>query len=120
MVKLFSHAKEAPIGQDERLMEGMKLNSYINEPIGTYSSGMLKKLSLVLAFIGNPKLVLLDEPMITIDLKSLKILYQWIVEKHREQGVSFLLSSHQPLEIEGLVPIKKLLIEEQSVKFQAR
>ena len=120
MVKLFSHAKEAPTGQDQRFVESMNLSSYINEPIGTYSSGMLKKLSLVLAFIGNPKLILLDEPMITVDLESLKILYQWIVEKHREQGVSFLLSSHQPLEVEGLASTKELLIEEQSVKFKAR
>jgi ABC-2 type transport system ATP-binding protein len=117
MIKLFISAKDAPVGQDKYFIESMKMKDYINEPLGTYSSGMLKKLSIVLAFMGNPKLILLDEPLITLDIESLKILYKWIDEKHRQEKVSFFLSSHQPLEIDEFNIANELLVEQQTVKF---
>ena len=117
MIKLFISAKDAPVGQDKYFIESMKMNDYINEPLGTYSSGMLKKLSIVLAFMGNPKIILLDEPLITLDIESLQILYKWIDEKHRQEKVSFFLSSHQPLEIGELNIANELLVEHQTVKF---
>lgn len=117
MVKLFASAKEAPAGQEQQFIDSMLMQSYIARPIGTYSSGMLKKLSLVLAFLGNPKLILLDEPLITIDTESLKILYSWIRQQHTENGVSFLLSSHQALDEAEQLSAVELLVEEQTLQF---
>jgi len=116
MVKLFVSAKDAPAGQQPYFIESMKMQSYIDRPIGTYSSGMLKKLSLVLAFLGRPKLILLDEPLITIDTESLKILYSWISVQHKENGVSFMLSSHQPLDAKDVPNAKELEVVEQSLR----
>ncbi|MEM1137825.1 MAG: ABC transporter ATP-binding protein [Bacteroidota bacterium] len=118
MVKLFTSTKGAPGGQEAYFIDSMQMNDYINEPIGTYSSGMLKKLSIVLAFIGNPQLILLDEPLITIDTESLKILYKWIEEKNQKEHVSFFLSSHQPLDINELTLTDALLVDMQTVKFK--
>jgi len=119
MVKLFASAKEAPAGQEEQFISSMRMQNYIDRPIGTYSSGMLKKLSLVLAFLGKPKLILLDEPLITIDTESLKILYSWIRQQHTENGVSFLLSSHQALDDAENLQAGELLVDEQTLKFVA-
>jgi len=95
----------------------MGMQSFVNRPVGTYSSGMMKKLSLLLAFLGNPKLILLDEPLITIDTASLAILNTWIREKHKQEGTSFLLSSHQILE-DGSLPVSgEILVEDQTLKF---
>jgi ABC-2 type transport system ATP-binding protein len=116
MVNLFASAKDAPAGQQLHFIESMKMQSYIDRPIGTYSSGMLKKLSLVLAFLGNPKLILLDEPLITIDTESLKILYSWIREQH-DKGVSFMLSSHQALDVDEHLDAGELLVEGQTLQF---
>ncbi len=116
MVNLFGSAKDAPAGQEEQFIESMKMQSYVDRPIGTYSSGMLKKLSLVLAFLGNPKLILLDEPLITIDVDSLKILYSWIGEQSRVNGVSFMLSSHQALDATELPEAMELLVESQTLQ----
>ncbi|WP_183560021.1 ABC transporter ATP-binding protein [Mucilaginibacter sp. SP1R1] len=117
MIALFAQAKDAPAGQEQHYMESMQMQSYVNRPVGTYSSGMLKKLSLVLAFMGRPKLILLDEPLITIDTVSLKILNTWIAERHLQDGTSFLLSSHQALEHAELPAAHELLVEEQTLKF---
>jgi ABC-2 type transport system ATP-binding protein len=119
MIALFAQAKDAPAGQEQHYIETMHMQAYVNRPLGTYSSGMLKKLSLVLAFMGRPKLILLDEPLITIDTASLKILNGWIAERYQQEGTSFLLSSHQPLEHAELPAAHELLVEEQTLKFIA-
>ncbi len=117
MIALFAQAKGAPAGQEQYYLDTMQMQAYVGQPVGTYSSGMLKKLSLVLAFIGHPKLILLDEPLITIDTASLKILNTWIAQRHNEQGTSFLLSSHQTLELDALPKAGELLVEGQTLKF---
>src|SRR5476651_86774 len=116
MIRLFADAKDAPKGQEQGYIESMGMQAYVNNPIGTYSSGMLKKLSLVLAFLGNPKLILLDEPLITIDTASLKILYTWIHDLNRDKGVSFMLSSHQELDAAELPKVGVLLVEDKTLQ----
>ena len=76
---------------------------------------MIKKLSIVLAFMGNPLIILLDEPLITLDTQSLHILHSWIIEKNKRDGTSFLISSHQALEISSAVTVRELLIASQTV-----
>lgn len=116
MIDLFIAAKEAPAGQEEYYLESMQMQAYISSPVGTYSSGMLKKLSLLLAFLGKPKLILLDEPLITIDTAALKVLYTWIADAYQQNGTGFLLSSHQALEFEAL-PSRELLVDKQTLQF---
>jgi ABC-2 type transport system ATP-binding protein len=116
MIRMFVTAKEASPGQEQYYLESMQMQHYIGQPISTYSSGMLKKLSLVLAFIGQPKLILLDEPLITIDSDSLQVLYTWIVEKYQKDGTSFLLASHQALEHESLSKAQVFWVENRTLK----
>jgi ABC-2 type transport system ATP-binding protein len=116
MINLFADAKDAPKGQEQGYIESMGMQGYVDRPIGTYSSGMLKKLSLVLAFLGEPKLILLDEPLITIDTASLKTLNTWINDLHRDKGVSFMLSSHQELDAEEIQQVGVLLVENQTLQ----
>ncbi|PWK66358.1 ABC-2 type transport system ATP-binding protein [Mucilaginibacter oryzae] len=117
MIALFADAKDAPKGQEQAYLKSMNMQSFVDRPIGTYSSGMLKKLSLLLAFLGNPRLILLDEPLITIDTASLAVLNTWIRERYEQQGIGFLLSSHQMLEGDSLPLTGGLLVEEQTLKF---
>lgn len=78
------------------LMEKFGLREYSSKTIKTYSSGMLKKLSLVLGFIGQPKLILLDEPLITLDTEALShflnLLHRW---KENDPELTILFTSHQ-------------------------
>jgi len=115
LIDLFASAKNAPAGQEQPYLESMGMTSYIHKPVSTYSSGMLKKLSLLLAFLGKPQFILLDEPLITIDTAALTVLYQWITDHHRQYGASFLLSSHQILDAE-ILPAQVLQIENQTLR----
>jgi ABC-2 type transport system ATP-binding protein len=82
--------------------------AFLNNPVSSYSSGMLKKLSLLLAFTGTPSLVLLDEPLITLDDAAIPVLYEWIRRFHTQHGVAFFITSHQPIG-EGALPVTATL-----------
>jgi len=78
------------------LMAALGVEKFLHQKTAVYSSGMMKKLSLVLAFTGNPQLILLDEPLIALDVEAVAALQQTIADYHRK-GVSFIITSHQPL-----------------------
>ena len=70
--------------------------------IGTFSAGMYRRLGLAKALIGEPELVILDEPAKDIDPLGRIEVFERIKELHKEKGTSFLISSHILLELEGV------------------
>ncbi|MCJ8209549.1 ABC transporter ATP-binding protein [Mucilaginibacter sp. RS28] len=116
LIRLFAEARKAEKGQEQPYIESMQMQSYVDRPIGSYSSGMNKKLSLLLAFLGHPKLILLDEPLITIDTASLEILYSWINQRRQQEGTGFILSSHQSLDDATLPKTGELLIQNHTLQ----
>jgi ABC-2 type transport system ATP-binding protein len=94
LILFVSKAKKALRMQIDELKEAFGVSTFSDNNITTYSSGMLKKTSLLLAFLGNPKLTILDEPFTTIDTGSQDFLVQ-LIEKKSAEGVSFLISTHQ-------------------------
>jgi len=94
LIQWVATTKRAPTGQAEALIEAFGMGSFVRTPVGTYSSGMLKKTGLVLALLGNPRFILLDEPFITLDEASVRTVVR-LIREGRERGVSFLLSTHQ-------------------------
>lgn len=119
LIRLFKSAKNAPIRQEEEYVEGMNMTSYLNDRVNTYSSGMLKKLSLVLAFMGRPACILLDEPLTTLDVDSLPILYSWIAKQCQQEGTTFLSSSHQAFEGDILPNVREILVERATLQYNA-
>jgi len=73
------------------------IDDYIFKPCEACSSGMLKKISLVLAFLGSTSLIILDEPLVTLDENARHTLFQEL-RKRQSSGTSFLISSHHMIE----------------------
>lgn len=96
LVDFYKSVKKPATDEIENIKNILGIGDYLNNPTGSYSSGMLKKLSLLLAFIGNPKLILLDEPFTTLDAASQAALQQLIRQKNK---VSFILTSHHDISI---------------------
>jgi ABC-2 type transport system ATP-binding protein len=84
--------KTAP-GRMEEIVRQLSLDLYYEQPSATYSSGMLKKIALAMAFLGQAQLIILDEPLITLDTEACLSLWQMISEE-RCRGTGFLISSH--------------------------
>ena len=75
------------------------LNDRLNDKIGSYSRGMIRKLLLARSVMTSPKLAILDEPTSGLDvINALEI--RKTIKSLASQGMSFLLSSHNMLEIE--------------------
>jgi ABC-2 type transport system ATP-binding protein len=96
-----ANAKRAPAGQLDQLADLLGITAFWTQPTRTFSSGMLKKLSLLLAWLGRPTLVLLDEPLTTLDVETAGRLFDFIQERV-SQGVSIWLTSHQDIALTGL------------------
>ena len=78
-----------------------ELGSALNDKVGTYSKGMVRKLLLARALMTRPAMAVLDEPTSGLDvINSLEI--REIIKKFAKEGISVLLSSHNMLEIEFL------------------
>jgi len=116
LVEFYREIRNAATIQTDLLVNLFKMHRFISLPVGTYSSGMIKKLSLLLAFIGRPSLVLLDEPLATLDEGSIHIMPDLISAYHKEFKTCFIFSSHQPFKSYSIL-IHKIRIHEQSLQF---
>ncbi|MGA2361803.1 MAG: ABC transporter ATP-binding protein [Candidatus Aminicenantales bacterium] len=89
---------------DETVRRGRdiaELGTALNDKVGTYSKGMVRKLLLARALMTKPKMAILDEPTSGLDvINSLEV--REIIKKFAKEGISVLLSSHNMLEIEFL------------------
>jgi len=79
------------------LTDQFKMTAFMDNKVSTYSSGMLKKLSLILAFTGETELYIFDEPLITIDKEATAVLYQ-LINTRQQEGKTILISSHQEID----------------------
>lgn len=70
LIAFYQHVRNAQAEQIDKLIEIFMIDNFIPVPVEKYSSGMVKRLSLLLAFIGNPSLILLDEPLTTLDAET--------------------------------------------------
>jgi ABC-2 type transport system ATP-binding protein len=118
LVNFYKETRNSSADQADMLVYLFKMQHYILMPVKTYSSGMIKKLSLLLAFIGKPLLMLLDEPLATLDEEAIRILPGLISAYSTEFKTCFIFSSHQSFK-PGPLKITKILISDQSLQLIA-
>lgn len=115
LISFVAKTKGSSGAEIDRHIKIFGIDHYWKTPVDTYSSGMLKKIALTLAFCGTPKLILLDEPFTTIDQDSLALL-SGLINDYYENGCSFIISAHQ---VRESIPIEfdnTLLIQGQTLK----
>jgi ABC-2 type transport system ATP-binding protein len=74
-------------------LKALQLDGREGDMINSYSDGMKKKISLISAFLHKPKLLILDEPINTLDPRSARIVKDFLHEL-KAQGVTTILSTH--------------------------
>jgi Cu-processing system ATP-binding protein len=79
--------------EDERLIELFKLGPFLNKKLGNLSGGTKQKVNIVLTFMFNSPLLILDEPTTGLDPISL-IRLKELIQAEKAKGKTILITSH--------------------------
>jgi len=93
--------KDTLKGSRDKLLEKMGLLEDAKRRAGKYSSGMRRRLSLVLALIHDPQIAFLDEPTVAMDPQSRHAVWDFIKEL-KKKGKTVILTTHYMEEAEEL------------------
>ena len=112
-------------GADEKqidtLLDFVGLSAFKNKKARTFSLGMKQRLGIAIALIGEPEILILDEPINGLDPQGIKEVRDLIVRVNKEKNVTFLISSHLLSELEKIATVygiidKGVLLEEVSAE----
>ncbi len=90
--------------RDERiadLIRRLDMADWIDRRCGTYSGGMRRRLDLAAGLLHRPRLLVLDEPTVGLDIESRSAIWQ-LLRQLVQEGTTVLLSSHYLEEVEAL------------------
>jgi ABC-2 type transport system ATP-binding protein len=77
----------------EKLTSAFDITKYFDTPIAALSKGNKQKVALIAALLHEPRLLILDEPLIGLDARSSKILKELLI-LHARKGGAVIFSTH--------------------------
>lgn len=102
VLRFYARLKRCDNKECEELLARVGLSDAAGQRVRTYSKGMRQRLGLAQAMLGNPSLLLLDEPTTGLD-PALRALFYEIIRQRTNEGSTALISSHALGEIESCV-----------------
>jgi heme exporter protein A len=85
----------------DRWAERVGLPPFQDRPVRTYSRGQTQRVALARTFVGDPSLVLLDEPTTGLDPEAVDTL-RGILADRRARGATLVVATHDPQLFDGL------------------
>jgi ABC-2 type transport system ATP-binding protein len=77
-----------------KLADDLRFGPHLEEFVDTLSLGTCQKLSVLLALVGDPKLIVLDEAFNGLDPASALVLKRHLLTRIQQRGASVLLATH--------------------------
>ena len=84
----------------EWLINELEVKAYINQPVRELSLGQRMRGEFICALLHSPKLVILDEPTIGIDVQTKQKMMEIILKVNEQKNTTFMITSHDFQEIE--------------------
>ena len=78
----------------DKVLEMVDLSDAKNKKVHTLSMGMKQRLSIAMALIGNPQILILDEPINGLDPKNIVALRTLLQKLNEEKNITIFISSH--------------------------
>lgn len=76
-----------------KILQNVGLGNTGNKKVGEFSLGMRQRLGIAIALLGNPEILILDEPINGLDPAGIKEIRDIIIDLNNK-GVTFIISSH--------------------------
>lgn len=86
----------------DEAIEQVGAEQFADAPLGTMSGGEQQRLRVAQALVGNPKVLLCDEPLLSLDLANQRLVSSLIDRRRRSHGTAVLFVTH---EINPILPI---------------
>ena len=87
-------------GEIDRVAELVNLSHRLEQRVGTYSLGMRQRLGIAQAMLGNPRVLILDEPANGLDPAGIREIRELLRALAAERNMAVFISSHLLAEIE--------------------
>ena len=84
------------------LSKRLGLEENLDKKFYTLSTGYRQRVTIVRAFVNDPKVVFLDEPTIGLDVMTAKSIREFLVSQAKEQGRTILLATHNMAEVDAI------------------
>jgi ABC-2 type transport system ATP-binding protein len=86
------------------VVELVRLEKRIDDPVQVYSHGMRQRLALAQALLPRPRVLILDEPSEGLDPEGIYEMRELIRRLHRDFQLTILICSHLLAEVEQICP----------------
>jgi zinc/manganese transport system ATP-binding protein len=91
----------------ERMLAAVDAEAFADTRVGRLSGGEQQRILIAHALISEPRLLLLDEPLANLDLRSAQEVVTLLARICREQGIAVLISAH---EMNPLLPVMDRIV----------
>lgn len=102
-LKLLNHfdAEKLPADEMRAVIRAVGLDPGDKKPFAKFSLGMKQKLAIAQALMGQPELLILDEPTNALDADSVALVHELLLQQ-KERGATILIASHRQEDISTL------------------
>lgn len=101
-LQIVQKLKGVPESEIEAVLKTVRLYEQKDKLLKNYSLGMRQRLGIAMALLGNPKLIILDEPTNGLDPAGIQEIRELICSLPKERNTTVLVSSHLLSEIEQM------------------
>ena len=91
--RMYSLAKQERERRVAEVLKTVGLEQHANTKVKDYSGGMLRRLEIARGMLTSPKVLLLDEPTIGLDVQTRRYLWDYLRRVNKEMGVTALLAT---------------------------
>ena len=105
------HIKEVGLREQKinKLISQFEFEALLNIKAKHLSGGQKKKLVIAMALINDPKILLLDEPFAALDILTIKMLQEIIVNLQNENRITICICDHQARDLLACVDMATIL-----------